>query len=148
MKFIEDNEIELIGQNDILATKKYADSLKEIILSVPTPFNIGLYGEWGSGKSSIVKTAQKELEAKKDIKIKFIVYDAWKYANDSFRRMFLKHYKKNLSLMAQSFLTHSTSARMKKRKLNQNSTGSICFLLYWAVSLRLFWHFYSPRNPT
>ena len=51
-------------------------------------FTIGLFGSWGSGKSSIIKTTKDTIEAEDD-KVKFITYDAWKYVNDSFRRMFL-----------------------------------------------------------
>lgn len=47
MNFILDEEIGLTEENDILETKRYANSLKETILNAPTPFNIGLYGEWG-----------------------------------------------------------------------------------------------------
>jgi putative protein kinase ArgK-like GTPase of G3E family len=69
MNFIVDKEIDLIEEDDILETKRYAESLKDTILNAPTPFNIGLYGEWGSGKSSIIKTAQAQLESNKDQKL-------------------------------------------------------------------------------
>lgn len=97
LKFIEDEEIEnLNGDKDLLETKRYAHTLKETILSAGTPFTIGLFGEWGSGKSSIVNTVQDELKSHTSEKIKFIKYDAWKYANDSFRRMFIKEVQREL----------------------------------------------------
>ncbi len=55
MNFIEDKEIGLSEENDILETKRYAESLKDTILSAPTPFNIGLYGEWGSVNHLLLK---------------------------------------------------------------------------------------------
>ena len=88
MKFLEDKEIDL-EQHDLLNTKQYANSLIETIKHAPRRYTIGLFGEWGSGKSSIIKTAQMKLESEKENKVKFITYDAWKYANDSFRRTFL-----------------------------------------------------------
>ena len=87
--FIVDEEISLLEEkDDLLKTKIYADNLAEAILNTPSErvFTIGVFGSWGTGKSSIIKTAQEEIKNKK---IKFITYDAWKYANDSFRRMFL-----------------------------------------------------------
>lgn len=97
LKFINDKEIDnLNGNKDLLETKRYANTLKETILSAETPFTIGLFGEWGSGKSSIVNTVQDELKNHTSEKIKFIKYDAWKYANDSFRRMFIKEVQREL----------------------------------------------------
>ena len=79
--FILDEEINLLGDNDLLNTKVYAENLKKAIVNAPKdkPFAVGLFGEWGSGKSSIIKTVREELEDTKTHKIKFIIYDAWKY---------------------------------------------------------------------
>jgi predicted KAP-like P-loop ATPase len=78
MKFLEDKEINL-RKEDYLNAKTYADTLKEIIIShlKESAFSIGLYGQWGSGKSSIVKTVTDELEKEKGVK--YVKYDAWKY---------------------------------------------------------------------
>ena len=86
--FIIDEEISLSKGKDILKTGVYADTLSEVISNAPKDrvFTIGLFGGWGTGKSSIIKTVR---EKKETPKVKFITYDAWKYANDSFRRMFL-----------------------------------------------------------
>ena len=122
MNFIVDEEIGLTEENDILETKRYAESLKDTILNAPTPFNIGLYGEWGSGKSSIIKTAQTQLEANKDQKVKFVIYDAWKYANDSFRRMFLKTLHEQLKFdgtnFFDSFYQNTTQDKTIEQKFN------------------------------
>ena len=89
-QFIPDDEIILNNETDTLKTSGYAESLVKMIKKSPTNkvFTIGLFGNWGTGKSSIIKTAQDSIE-KSNPKVKFIKYDAWKYVNDSFRRMFL-----------------------------------------------------------
>ena len=101
-QFIIDEEIDLFAKQgdgnvqkvDLLNTATYVNTLTDCVMSVPEdkPFTIGLFGEWGSGKSSIIRTF-KGLIAKRyeseGKKVKVITYDAWKYANDSFRRMFL-----------------------------------------------------------
>jgi hypothetical protein len=86
-KFILDTEVNL-NKTDHLKNKKYAENLISSIHSIDTShtFNIGLFGVWGAGKSSIITTAKEGLES---ANIKVITYDAWKYANDSFRRTFL-----------------------------------------------------------
>lgn len=92
-QFIPDKEIILSPESDILKTKVYADNLTKLIENSPKNkvFSIGLFGSWGSGKSSIVETSKEHLESSNNNaqRIKFITYDAWKYVNDSFRRMFL-----------------------------------------------------------
>ena len=88
--FIQDRERLLDSANDLLKTSVYAENLVKVIENTPKNkvFTIGVFGGWGTGKSSIIRTAQDKIErAHGDVK--FITYDAWKYANDSFRRMFL-----------------------------------------------------------
>lgn len=107
MKFIKDEEIELTDNNDLLNGRSYAQALQNAI-SAGAPnkeaFVIGLFGEWGSGKSSIIKTTQSMLQRDKKTKIKFITYDAWKYAQDSFRRMFLFQIQKDLGFQRQPLM--------------------------------------------
>ncbi|GHV15187.1 hypothetical protein AGMMS49938_12790 [Fibrobacterales bacterium] len=56
-------------------------------------FTVGLFGNWGTGKSSIIETSKQDFDQQK---IKFITYDAWQYVNDSFRRMFLRKLREDL----------------------------------------------------
>ncbi len=142
MNFIVDEEIGLTEENDILETKRYAESLKDTILKAPTPFNIGLYGEWGSGKSSIIKTAQIKLESNKDQKIKFVIYDAWKYANDSFRRMFLKTLQDQLKFdgtnFFDSFYQNTTQDKKIEQKFNWNYLWLILGFGFLTIVLTYF----------
>lgn len=93
-KFIIDKEINL-NDSDFLKTKIYADNLSKIINNAESNkvFTIGLFGNWGTGKSSIIKTSQQDFVGKN---IKFVTYDAWQYVNDSFRRMFLLKLREEL----------------------------------------------------
>lgn len=97
--FIQDTERILNSANDLLKTGIYAENLVKVIENTPKDkvFTIGLFGGWGTGKSSIIKTAQNTIE-KKNTDVKFITYDAWKYANDSFRRMFLLKIQQELKM--------------------------------------------------
>ena len=96
LKHIVDKSIDLI-ENDLLDSIAYSKTLKRIIEDSPNEksFTIGLFGEWGSGKSSIIETTKKYFEDE-DREIRFIIYDAWKYSSDSFRRTFLVHLFKEL----------------------------------------------------
>jgi len=56
MRFIEDRELDL-RTTDLFGSLHYSYALVDTIKNAPTqPFAIGVFGEWGSGKSSIVKT--------------------------------------------------------------------------------------------
>lgn len=112
LKLIQDIELDnLNDENDFLETRKYSDTLQEIIKTTHTPCTIGLFGEWGSGKSSIVRDVINKLDFNKnkqyykdtDEKIRFVVYDAWKYSKDSFRRTFLLEVAKELKFQEQDY---------------------------------------------
>lgn len=94
--FIPDEELDLLEKEDLLGTKPYAGVLYEIIKNCTTPFNIGLLGGWGSGKSTIVRTLKSKLG--QDENIGCFVYDAWKYSQDSFRRTFILQLKDRFDL--------------------------------------------------
>lgn len=97
--FILDKERILDEENDLLKTKVYSEDLVKVIENTPKDkvFTIGVFGGWGTGKSSIIKTAQHVIEERnKDVR--FITYDAWKYSNDSFRRMFLLKIQQELRM--------------------------------------------------
>jgi hypothetical protein len=133
-QFIIDQEIDLFEKQgdgdvqkvDLLNTSTYVNTLTDCVMSAPKdkPFTIGLFGEWGSGKSSIIKTFSKDIVEKYvkeyNQKVKVITYDAWKYSNDSFRRMFLLQMQKELGykrehLMNSFYLNSSEDAHIDTR---------------------------------
>ena len=66
-----------------------AQTLVDIVIRCDTPFTIGLFGKWGSGKSSITNNLVHELRTKHEIAA--VVFDVWKHQEgDSLRRSFLK----------------------------------------------------------
>jgi len=95
MKYIEDSPCDLVNR-DFLDGKTYSEVLEDALNSSPKnkSITIGLFGEWGTGKSSIIETTMNKL---KESKIKFITYDAWKYSGDSFRRTFLIQIQKEVN---------------------------------------------------
>ena len=130
-KFVLDEEIDLLAKKegedneqsvDLLNSMTYVDTLTECILNAPEnkSVTIGLFGAWGTGKSSIIRTFQGIISKKYDEKgkkVKVITYDAWKYANDSFRRMFLLQMQQDLGfvnteLMNKFYLNSSEDAHI------------------------------------
>lgn len=62
-----------------------APALVKILKSKSAPHTIGIFGSWGTGKSTIIHM----LEGDKKLKAPIFVFDAWKYQDDSLRRTFL-----------------------------------------------------------
>jgi len=79
-------------EKDTFNHKAYADVLEKIIQNNPAPLIIGLLGPWGTGKTTILNLFKKSVKDSYNI----IYFNAWKYANDSFRRQFLVECAKNL----------------------------------------------------
>ena len=52
-------------ENDKLGINDYAKALTNFIENTETPMTIGIQGEWGSGKTSLMNLLWKELEGEK-----------------------------------------------------------------------------------
>lgn len=80
----------LIGnQNNILSFghKEIVEVLKKMVRKSPESFTIGLYGDWGSGKSTIAFSLKEELKKEN---IPLVIFDVWKHEGDALRRTFLE----------------------------------------------------------
>ena len=83
---LTDNEIRGIAE-DTLQFKVFAQTLEEIITTSETPITIGVYGAWGSGKTSLMRMTQDILKDK----IKTVWFDAWKFDKTYDLRVALIH---------------------------------------------------------
>lgn len=61
----------------------YAQQIKDLIINenTPTPFTIAIHGEWGSGKTSLMLAAEKQVKEATKSKENWhtIRFDAWEY---------------------------------------------------------------------
>jgi len=88
IKFFSDMPIAADREQDVrFGHLGIADNLREIILQCPLSFTIGLFGRWGSGKTTIINILKKKLQ---DNKIAVVKFDVWKHEKDSLRRAFLE----------------------------------------------------------
>lgn len=151
MNFIVDKEINLKSNSgrgsDALNTVIYADRLMDCIEKAPMGrcFTIGLFGEWGCGKSSVIKTVEESYteKAKKESKnVKVVNYDAWKYSGDSFRRMFLLELQQQLGIKRsdkmQRFYDNINEDVEVKHVWNNNYIYLIIVILFVLCMLFLF----------
>jgi len=133
---IDDEPVNL-NEIDLLGNIKYSEQLKENILnsSKKKSITMGLFGEWGSGKSSIIETAKIDLESSYP-DIKFITYDAWKYTNDEFRRTFLMQIRNVLKskTISKQELQNRLYSDVSKVKYSK----SILVFLFFALLIVIF----------
>ena len=86
LKFLKD---EPVLKGDANYFKFYHTSvspaLQKIIESRDSGINtVGLFGPWGSGKSTVIENLKKEYKSSH-----VFIFDAWKYQGDPLRRTFL-----------------------------------------------------------
>jgi hypothetical protein len=73
---IKDRPIER-ATDDQLKVSRYADALVNFIMNSDTPITIGLQGEWGTGKTSMMYMLQEEL-LKRDVATSWV--NTWEYS--------------------------------------------------------------------
>ena len=78
--------------NDLLAVAPVAKRLAEFLAGLTPPFTIGIYGAWGSGKTTFVRFLQTYLQEKLPKKVEFIIFEAWpfKTSDDLWRALVQK----------------------------------------------------------
>jgi KAP family P-loop domain len=65
---------------DCLGFSQYVTSLAEVCLEPGiAPLTFGVFGSWGSGKTSLMKMLQKAVEADAAASVKTIWFNAWRY---------------------------------------------------------------------
>ncbi len=88
--------LKLTETNDLFGTYEKMDFIKSFLESgvdkkvIKKNNMIALYGNWGSGKSTIINTLDKILDEKK---YKSIIFYAWKYERD--QNLAFSLYEKN-----------------------------------------------------
>ena len=70
--------------------ERVARSIAEVVQTETGGRSIGLEGEWGSGKSTIVGLTAKELGQAKGHEHEVAVFDLWAHQGDPLRRTFLE----------------------------------------------------------
>jgi len=68
------------SEDDLLEIKKYTNGLIQFIESSATPITIGVQGEWGSGKTSLLNTIKEDLCDRDGAKHYPIWLNTWEYS--------------------------------------------------------------------
>jgi hypothetical protein len=86
MKLFRDTPLfddELEDRIDSLGFSAYATTLTGAILGTEGPFAIGIVGEWGSGKTSLMRMIRKRLDEGRKEESLTVWFNAWQYEGES-----------------------------------------------------------------
>lgn len=107
---IDDRELATV-EEDQLAHDGIANQLAALVTNVNTPANIALYGPWGSGKSGIANLLQSKIDHENGMR--FVRFDAFKYADVPLRRNFISGLAKELGCNHGKYHSELYSGRTK-----------------------------------
>ena len=65
--------------HDVLGFSDFRPGLVEIITEGETPLTIGVFGRWGTGKTSLLKMLRRDVERKRGPRLRTVWFTAWKY---------------------------------------------------------------------
>jgi len=93
----------LTASHDKFKHTHYVKVIKDILVKSETPINIGLYGRWGVGKSSILNMLREELEKKPlTDQFRYLFVDAWGLSHISLKQEVLVAINSQLKTYSQS----------------------------------------------
>jgi energy-coupling factor transporter ATP-binding protein EcfA2 len=73
------------AKDDRLSFSHYADILTEVVLTADTPITIGIFGSWGSGKTSLMRLVAEQLINRRTASHRWarvVWFNAWQYERD------------------------------------------------------------------
>ena len=95
-ELVDDRSLEAFDA-DRFGHGDFVRELTGVVSKTETPVNIALFGPWGSGKSGIANLLEKELPKDKKA-LRFVTFDASKYAEAPLRRHFISQVAHRLGI--------------------------------------------------
>ena len=71
------------ARKDGLGFENYSQALAEAAINTPGPFTIGIFGGWGTGKTSLMRLTQSKLAM--DENVVPVWFNAWQYELEDHR---------------------------------------------------------------
>lgn len=68
-----------LGDDDALGLRRYASALAKFIVECDTPMTVGIQGDWGAGKTSLMNLIELDLSQRAITPLTFTL-NTWQYA--------------------------------------------------------------------
>jgi Cdc6-like AAA superfamily ATPase len=92
--FTRDEPIPDLSVADAFGHAAVSQALARAVLEASPPFTLGIFGEWGVGKTTVAKeqlrSAIQGEARRRNLSATYAYFDVWKYEEDSLRRAFLQ----------------------------------------------------------
>jgi hypothetical protein len=82
-----------LRQEDAFGHGDYAAAAVDTLLEAEAPFTLGVFGDWGIGKTTIIRAIGDRVRAAGSA---FVIFDVWRYEDDALRRQFLREVAQQL----------------------------------------------------
>src|SRR6266536_1353829 len=76
-----------LDEKDAFGHRDYATAVARLLLNESPPFTLGVFGDWGLGKTTILEEVGRQVTAAGSA---FAIFDVWRYEGDALRRQFLR----------------------------------------------------------
>jgi hypothetical protein len=144
LKLEIDEPISSKDEDKLYYEEIYVESIYNILESNNKDFSFGIFGNYGSGKSGIIKLLENRYE--KDNDIVFINTSVWGYEPIEFIRKLLKNlnkelnHKKNQEKFNESLYSERIELDNSKIKMNNNKIFNSLYLFLGIISiLSIIW---------
>jgi predicted KAP-like P-loop ATPase len=67
--------------------REYSRRLSKIIINSTPRFTVGIYGDWGTGKTTIMQMLKEELDKNYSNNLETIWFDSWRYEKEKYSAM-------------------------------------------------------------
>lgn len=131
--------------NDLLGMKSHAAMLANFISEIAPPFIVGIYGQWGEGKTSYVDLTRHYLKSVKNEKVVFVNFSAWPYttSDELWRALTLEIANK----VCESYAPDGASLPVSQ-SVEQEFTNFFEFIsLFLSRDALVFWKQSEPEQP-
>jgi hypothetical protein len=84
------------GADDPFGHLDYVRTLLALVVTARFGMTVGLFGPWGTGKTTILEEIGRRLNAQYRPLVAYACFDAWRYEGDSLRREFVREIAEQL----------------------------------------------------
>ena len=103
--------------------REYSHKLSKIIINSYPRFTVGIYGDWGTGKTTLMQMIKEEIDDKYDNIATTIWFDAWRYEKEEYSAMI--PLLRTIILTLENAIVDKSTDSDKKKSLKKVQKGFV-----------------------